>query len=149
MGLPENEFNKCPAFDRDLKEWSLLHPELNDAFFSEQRSCERLVCTLASLKEVMQPVEKKENVQIEYALSEDGIAKIIDSYKEETWDTEDIETTIIESRESFQKEQSYINNIVREWKDYEVPAVENGEYQIRGAGIFKVIETVNEEKRQN
>ena len=149
MVLSANEYNKCPAFDRYLKEWSLAYPELNDAFFSEQRSCERLVYTLASLKEVMQPVDKKENVQIEYALSEDGIAKIIDSYKEETWDTEDIETTIIESRESFQKEQSYINNIVREWKDYEVPAVENGEYQIRGPGIFKVIETINEEKRLN
>ena len=149
MVLPGDKFNKCPAFDRDLKEWSLGRPELNDAFFSEQRSCERLVSTLASLKEVIQPVDEKENIQIKYIFSEDNIAKIIDSYKEDTWNTENIDTIITESRESFQREQSYINNLVREWKDYEVPAVENGEYQIREPGIFRVIETVNEGKKQN
>ena len=149
MVLSATEFNKCPDFDAELKSWSLLHPEFNDAFFSEQRSCEGLICALASLKEVMQPVDVKGISQIKYIFSEDEIEKITDSYKEETWDTANIKSIITDSRESFQREQSYINNIVREWKDYEVPAVENGEYQIREPGIFRVIESVNEGKNQN
>jgi uncharacterized protein (DUF927 family) len=149
MVLPGDKYNKCPAFDQDLKEWSFVYPELNSVFFSRQRSCERLVSTLAILEEVMQPVDEKENVQRKYVFSEDNISKIIDSYKEETWNTEDIKTIIEESRESFQREQSYINNVFRGWTDYEVPAVENGEYQIREPGIFRVIETINEGKRDN
>lgn|GEM_PF-2798921 len=74
-----HKYNKCPAFDRDLKEWSLVYPELNDVFFSDQRSCERLVSKLASLKEVMQSVNEKENFQIKYAFSKDNISKIVDS----------------------------------------------------------------------
>ena len=62
---------------------------------------------------------------------------------------EDIKKKVKESRESYQKEQSYINNLVCEWKDYEVPAVDNGEYQIRGPGIFRVIETIDEGKKQD
>jgi hypothetical protein len=48
-------------------------------FFSDQRSCERLVSKLASLKEVMQSVNEKENFQIKYAFSKDNISKIVDS----------------------------------------------------------------------
>ena len=149
MVHPGDKYNKCPSFDRDLKDWSLVYPELNDAFFGEQRSCERLVSTLASLTEVVQPAYEKESVQIEYAFSEDNIPIIVDSYKDETWNTENVNTIITESRESFLREQAYTNNVVREWKHYEVPVVEHGEYQIRGPGIFRVIETINEGKRDN
>ena len=80
---------------------------------------------------------------------EDDIVIIVDSYKQETWGPNDVKAIITASRESFQRERSFINNLIGEWKDYEVPAVENGEYQIREPGIFRVIETVNEGKRQN
>jgi uncharacterized protein (DUF927 family) len=149
MVLLANKYNKCPAFDQDLKMWAYKYPELNEIFFGEQRSCEIFVSTLASLKEVTQPVDKREKAQIQYVFSGENITEIVDSYKEETWNTENIKKIITESREFFQREQSYINNIVREWKEYEVPAVENGEYQIREPGIFKIIETVNEEKKLN
>jgi hypothetical protein len=94
MVLSANEFNKCPAFDQGLKEWADVHPELNDVFFSEQRSFERLVCTLGSLKELIQPVDENEDVQIRYKYSGDEITKIVDSYKEETWNTEDIKNNV-------------------------------------------------------
>jgi len=149
MVLSGDKYNKCPAFDQDLKDWSLVCPGLNDAFFGEQRSCEILVSTLASLKEVVQPAYEKESAQIEYAFSEDNIPIIVDSYKDETWNTENVRAIITESRESFLREQVCINNVVREWKYYEVPAVENGYYEIREPGIFRVIETINEGKKED
>ena len=149
MVLPGDKYNKCPAFDRELKRWAHEYPELNDVFFGEQRSCEILVSTLASLKVVVQPAYEKESVQIEYAFSEDNISIIVDSYKDETWNTENVRAIITESKESFLREQAYVNNVVREWKYYEVPAVEHGEYQIREPGLFRIIETVNEGKRDN
>jgi hypothetical protein len=114
MVLLANEYDRCPAFDRELKRWAHEYPELNDAFFSEQRSYEKLVITLASLKEVMQPVNEKGNVQIQYQFSENDIVTIMESYKEENWNTEDVKTIITKSRESFQRERSYINNVFRE-----------------------------------
>jgi uncharacterized protein (DUF927 family) len=149
MVLSGDKYHKCPAFDRDLKDWSLVCPELNDAFFGEQRSCERLVSTLAGLKGIVQPAHEKESVQIEYAFSEDDISIIVDSYKDETWNTENVRPIITVSRDSFLREQAYINNVVREWKYYEVPVVEHGEYQIREPGLFRVIRTVNERKGDN
>ena len=149
MALPGNEFNKCPAFDRELKRWAREYPELSDAFFGEQRSCEILVSTLASLKEVVQPAYEKESVQVEYAFSEDNIPIIVDSYKDDTWSTGNVRAIITKSRESFLREQAYINNVFREWKDYEVPAVEHGEYLIREPGVFRVIETVKEGTKED
>jgi len=146
MVLPANDYNKCPAFDRELKRCAHAYPDLNNVFFGEQRSCKGLVSALATLNEVMLPVDEKEDVQIQYVFSEDDIVKIIDSYKEETWNIEDLNTIITDSRECFQREHSYINNVFRKWKHYEIPAVENGYYQIREPGIFRVIETVNEKK---
>jgi putative DNA primase/helicase len=148
MVLPANDYNKCPGFDRELKRCAYAYPDLNKVFFGDQRSCEELVSTLATLNEVMLPVNEKENVQIQYVFSEDEILEILDSYKEGTWNTENVNTIITGSRECFQREHSYINNIFRKWKYYEVPAVENGYYEIREPGIFRVIETVNKENRQ-
>ena len=69
MVILANEFNKCPAFDQDLKLWAHKYPELDDIFFNEAQSCERLISALASLKEVMLPVDEKKDAQIQYAFS--------------------------------------------------------------------------------
>ena len=154
------EFKKCPSLDGDLKAWSNLRPEIKEIIFKDPSSHENgeddyfkeFACSLADLKTVLAPADKKQNLEIEYGFSEDEIISIMDNYAGGSWSPdfkETIKATIAESREITQKERAYINNFVIEWKEYEVPAVEKGNYYINNSGIFRVVETFNEITGQN
>jgi uncharacterized protein (DUF927 family) len=138
-------FNRCPDLDGDLKGWALQYPELEDTFFGEEREYNKLVYTLANLK----TIDKDDNKLIEYGFTESEIKTIVESYKEDSWDglIDNITGDVKKHRLSSDKENSYINNVVRDWKEYEVPSAEQGEYKILGSGIFRVVVTYNEETR--
>jgi uncharacterized protein (DUF927 family) len=139
-----NEFNKCPRLDSDLRAWAFQYPEVNKVFFGEDRTYPQFVYELSKLKTIITPTDKKEKPVIEYGFSEDEIKTILDCYKDENWRCANTEEMIKEFRENAEKEKTYINNVVRHWSDYEVPGVDNGNYRISGAGIFKTTKTVDE-----
>ncbi len=140
---PVAEFNKCPVLDSELKAWSNMNSGLIDVFFGEHRDYRRFVYTVSNLKNV-----DENNKIVEYGFTDVQLKTIAECYKEESWDIENITDDIIKAREEADLEKSYINNIVREWKDYEVPAVEKGYYTIRNAGLFRICETIDEETHE-
>lgn len=134
-------FNKCPGFDSELSNWSLIYPKLKYVFFNGDSNSEEKIYALANLKTIIEPIDKNGKKDIEYGLEEDQIINIMGHYAGEKLDSKYIKTVVEESRR--------INNIVRKWEDYDVPAAEKGFYQISGSGVFRIVEVFNAVKGEN
>jgi len=64
---------------------------------------------------------------------------------EEQWDVSNIEEDIKNARTELDIEDSYINNVVRKWENYSVPAIDTKEhYEMRYYGILRYVESVSE-----
>lgn len=143
--LPEMNFDKCPAYDPELKSWGLMHPGFKQAFFDAGNDPEKLARAMASVKNVIEPADKKGTREIEYGFNEDAIIVIVEHYADSEVNPEEITDLVRESRENEITENQYVNYALRDWKYYEVPAVDKGYYEIRGPGVFRVVETYSEE----
>jgi len=139
-----NEFNKCPPVDQELKDWSNFYPKIKEMAFDSSVPLKEFACFLANLKENMQPADKKGTPDIEYNFQEEKIIIASGIYKGNTHNPEQIRKIIQDAREYELKERSYINNTVRDWKDYDVPNGDNGDYRINGAGIFLITKSIDE-----
>lgn len=159
----ELEFNRCPPIDSELRAWAVMYPEIKDVLLTDPATYEKgeQACfewkaeKLAKIHEIILSEDKTAS-QVEYAFPVADIIQIMDNYAGGSWIPEapaklkerrenHISKTITDVREHEEKERLYINNKIRNWADYEVPAVEKGYYRIGGPGVFRVCITINEE----
>jgi len=162
----ELEFNRCPEIDKDLEDWSTLFPSIRRilsedpaTFNGGEWACfEWKASGLAELHEDVLSEDKKSS-QIEYIFPEATILKALDGYAGSSWIPDvpaklkekrekKITQKIKEVREYEEKERAYVNNIVRDWKNYDVPQADQGDYAIRETGIFKTVVSINPETNQ-
>lgn len=131
------EFNRCPKYDNDLHSWALFHPELKESF-EDYKTCIHVLANLCNR-------DRAENSIVEYGFSKEAIVEIISTYREDRWDISNIEEDIKNAREELDIESSYINNVVRVWENYNVPAIDTKEhYEMRSYGILRYVESVSE-----
>ena len=155
---PENVFVKCPKYDRELHDWSLSYPRIREAFANLGKNRESVfinesALALANIGDILNPKEKLQFQRMDYAFPEDQIIEIVHSYAEDDWTpemSESLRNSIVQSREAALNERLYTNNLVRDWNEYEVPTVDTKSYYyLTNSGVFRVVETINEETRQS
>lgn len=171
----ELEFNRCPALDKELKDWANIYPFIKTVIFTdpslydggEQACFEWKAGELAKLKDVILYEDKEGNTKhgiplrehIDYVFPVENILQIMDGYAGGTWVSEapdklkerrekQIKKKVQEARDYEERELAYVNNIKRDWKLYEVPTADQGDYTIRNVGIFKTVITINPETNQ-
>lgn len=135
-----NVFDKCPEYDGELHNWALMNPSIKIALI-EEKDYKTAVYELANAKNL----SKDGKEVIDYGFTADVISKIVESYVSCEYDKDTILNDVKEIREGDIKERLYANNIIRDWRDYEVPDAERGYYWIGGQGIYRYAKTVNEE----
>jgi len=159
----ELEFNRCPKLDNELKAWATVFPSIKKileedplTFNGGEQACfEWKAEELAKLHEDVLSEDKKSS-HIEYVFPEDQIIEVLNGYAGSSWvqDAPDklkerrekrITQKIKEVREYEEKERAYVNNIVRDWKNYDVPKADQGEYYINNAGVFRNVEIIKED----
>ncbi|MEN6293993.1 MAG: DUF927 domain-containing protein [Methanobacterium sp.] len=136
----ESIFDKCPAVDRDLQDWTVMYPSIKETIFGDF-DYKEMVHALANIKNVSE--DGKEI--IEYGFTEESIKLAVDAYKGGEHEQEEISTFVKECRKKDSEERLYANNIIKDWREYEVPDAERGYYWIGGQGIYRYAKTVNEE----
>lgn len=143
---PSNEFEKIPALASELKAWATMYPKLTD-YVNGDCDYKELTVHLSSLKNILDPKSKES--QVEYGFSDEDIKYIVDHARDGDFKQEEITEIVQEAREKESVESSYVNNIPRDWKNYQVPVGrDHSEYRINQFGIFRDIETINEETGQ-
>ncbi len=74
------KFNKCPGFDSELSNWSLIYPKLKNVFFNGDSNSEEKIYALANLKTIIEPIDTNGKKDIEYGFEEDQIIDIMGYY---------------------------------------------------------------------
>jgi uncharacterized protein (DUF927 family) len=136
------EFDKIPALASEIKAWATMYPKLTD-YVNGDCDYKELIVYLSSLKTVIDPKGKES--QIEYGFTDEDIKYIVDHARGGDFKQDEITTIVQESREKERVESSYVNNNIRDWKDYDVPVGDQSLYRINKHGIFRDIETIDEE----
>lgn len=140
-----NVFDKCPQYDEELKSWSLINRALKEEFSKENK--DYLLCLTVLANQCNRDVT--DDSVVDYGFSLDAIKEIMVRYKEDRWDITNIEKDIKTIRETANEEHQYINNIIKPWTQYKVPAINTKEhYELRDYKILRYVESVSEDGEQ-
>lgn len=140
-----NVFDKCPQYDEELKNWSLINRALKEEFSKENK--DYLLCLTVLANQCNRDVT--DDSVVDYGFSLDAIKEIMVRYKEDRWDLTNIEEDIKTIRKTANEEYQYINNIIKPWTQYKVPAINTKEhYELRDYKILRYVESVSEAGEQ-
>ncbi len=135
-----SEFDKCPKYDKEIRNWVLVRPSIGKALL-EGKDYKNAAYELANAKNMSEDGKEV----IEYGFSEEIITTIVESYVPGEYDRNEIPEHVKKARKIDIEERLYANNLVKDWREYEVPDAERGYYWIGASGVYRYAKTVNEE----